>query len=90
MYIDSMCIPTGAKNVELAYQFINFILRPDIYAEFLDTFGFPATIHTEAAGFQKVTPYYTAESIANCELKNDLGADIDKYNDIWQKIRFTE
>lgn len=90
MYIDSMCIPKGAPNVELAHKFINFILRPEIYAEFLDSFGFPATIHTEAGALQKVTPYYKADSLANCELKNDLGENLEMYNQIWQKIRFTE
>lgn len=90
MYIDSMCIPNGAKNIDLAHEFINFILRPEIYAEFLDTFGFPSTIHTEAANFQKVTPYYSADSLVNCELKDDLGENLEKYNQIWEKIRFTE
>jgi len=90
MYLDSMCIPKGAQNVELAHKFINFILRPDIYAEFLDTFGFPSTIHTEAGNLQKKTPYYTVEALKNCELKNDLGENLEKYNKIWQKIRFTE
>lgn len=90
MYLDSMCIPKGSKNVELAETFINFILRPDIYAEFLDTFGFPSTIHTEAGNLQKVKPYYSIDALSNCELKNDLGENLEAYNQIWQKIRFTE
>jgi spermidine/putrescine transport system substrate-binding protein len=90
MYIDSMCIPVGSKNIELAHEFINFILRPEIYAEFLDTFGFPSTIHTEAGALQKVTPYYSEDALENCELKDDLGANLDTYNAIWQQIRFTE
>lgn len=90
MYIDSMCIPKGAKNIELAHKFIDFILKPEIYAEFLDTFGFPATIHAEADKFQKVTPWYTADALVKTELKADLGANLELYNQIWQKIRFTE
>lgn len=90
MYIDSMCIPKGAKNIELAHKFIDFILRPDIYAEFLDTFGFPSTIHTDAGALQKVTPYYSEDALVNCELKDDLGENLDAYNAIWQQIRFTE
>jgi spermidine/putrescine transport system substrate-binding protein len=90
MYIDSMCIPKGAKNVELAHKFINFILQPEIYAEFLDSFGFPSTIHTEAGPLQKVTPNYKVEDLTNCELKEDLGENLEKYNQVWQKIRFTE
>ncbi len=90
MYIDNFCIPKGAKNIEEAHEFINFFLRPEIYAEFLDSFGFPSTIHSEAGALQKVTPYYTAESLENCELKEDLGEHLEQYNEIWQKIRFTE
>lgn len=90
MYLDSMCIPKGAKNIELAHKFINFILRPDIYAEFLDAFGFPSTIHTEAGALQKVTPLYGENAIVDCELKNDLGENLEIYNQAWQKIRFTE
>ncbi len=90
MYIDSLCIPKGAKNKELAEEFINFFLRPDIYAEFLDAFGFPSTIHAEAAALQKVTPLYSADSLDKCELKDDLGENLELYNDVWQKIRFTE
>lgn len=90
MYIDSFCIPKGAKNIDLAHEFINFFLRPEIYAEFLDSFGFPSTIHTEAAKLMKEKPNYTAEEIVNCELKEDIGASLDDYNTVWQKIRFTD
>lgn len=88
MYIDSFCIPTGARNVELAHQFINFFLRPDIYAEFLDSFGFPATIHTESGALMQTKPMYEADDLENCELKEDLGENLELYNQIWQKIRF--
>jgi len=47
-YIDSMCILKGAKNLDLAYKFIDFIHRPEIYAEFVDAFGFPATANVPA------------------------------------------
>jgi len=90
MYIDSLCIPKGAKNATLAHEFINFFLRPEIYAEFLDSFGFPATIHSEAGALMERQPFYTPEELVNCELKDDLGENLDKYNNVWQKIRFTE
>lgn len=90
MYLDSMVIPQGARNVELAHQFINFIHEPEIYAEFLDRFHFPATVHTEAARYMTVTPFYEADDLARFELKNDLGADLEKYNTIWQTIRYVD
>ena len=33
---------------------------------------------------------YEADQMSNCVLKEDLGEDLDKYNELWQEIRFTE
>jgi spermidine/putrescine transport system substrate-binding protein len=90
MYLDSMVIPKGAKHVELAHEFINFIHRPEVYAEFLDRFHFPASVHTEAGALMTVEPFYEGKDLANYELKNDLGADLEKYNEIWQSIRYVD
>jgi len=89
-YIDSMCILKGSKNIDAALKFIDFIHRPEIYAEFVDSFGFPATANIPARAFQKVTPYYPAEALASTELKEDLGANLELYNQAWQGIRVGE
>jgi spermidine/putrescine transport system substrate-binding protein len=89
-YIDSMCILKGAKNRDLAYKFIDFIHRPDIYAEFTDYFGFPATANIPARQLKAVTPYYTAEELVNTELKDDVGENLELYNDAWLSIRVGE
>ena len=86
-YIDSMCILKGSKNVETAHKFIDFIHRPEIYAEFTDAFGFPATANVPARALKKEAPYYTAESLETTELKEDLGANLEAYNKIWQDIQ---
>jgi len=88
MYLDSMVIPTGAKNVELAHEFINFSHRPEIYADFLDRFHYPASVHTEAVALMTVQPFYRGEDRAAYELKYGVGEDLDKYNEIWQTIRY--
>ena len=89
LYIDSFCIPKGAPRPELAHAFINFMLDPAIYAEFLDTFGFPSSIHTEAGNYQKKQPHYTLDDLKDCVLKKDLGVNLELYNSYWQRIRFT-
>jgi spermidine/putrescine transport system substrate-binding protein len=88
MYIDSMVILKDAKHKELAEKFIDFIHRPEIYAEFVDAFGFPATCNVPARELKKGPSWYKAEDLAPCELKEDVGAGLDKYNSAWQKIRF--
>jgi len=90
MYLDSMVIPKGAKNIALAHEFINFIHRPEIYAEFLDRFHFPASVHTEAGDLMTVTPFYESEALAAFELKNDIGEDLELYNEKWQSIRYVD
>ncbi|MCL2180308.1 MAG: extracellular solute-binding protein [Treponema sp.] len=82
-YIDSMCILKGAANIEIAHQFINFIHRPDIYAEFTDTFGFPATANIPARDLKRGLSWYSMEDLANVELKIDIGPALDLYNDAW-------
>jgi len=90
MYIDSMCIPKGSKNYDLALKFINFIQRPEIYAQFLDEFGFPPTVNSTAGKLMTTEPFYSADDIKNCEIKNDLGVDLNKYNEVWERIRFSK
>ncbi len=88
MYLDSMMIPVGSKHIDLAHQFINFIHRPEIYAEFLDRFHFPSTVNTEAEKHMTADPFYPADSLVNYELKMDVGENLSLYDDIWQTIRY--
>ena len=90
-YIDSMCILKGSKNIELAHKFIDFIHKPEIYAEFADAFGFPATANVPAREFKTGDSWYSAEDLENVELKKDLGAALDLYNEAWfNSIRIGE
>ena len=82
-YIDSMCILKGSKNKELAHKFINFIHRPEIYAEFCDSFGFPASVNVPARQLIEGPTWYQVEDIVDTELKDDLGEALELYNDAW-------
>jgi spermidine/putrescine transport system substrate-binding protein len=82
-YIDSMCILKGAANKELAHKFIDFIHRPDIYAEFCDAFGFPATVNVPARQFKTGPSWYEREDLFDLELKYDIGSALEYYNDAW-------
>lgn len=87
MYIDSLCIPKGAKHFDLAMQFINFIHRPEVYAQFLDEFRFPPAVNPGAARYTKRAPFCDADALIDCETKNDLGAGVAKYDAAWMDIR---
>ena len=82
-YIDSMCVLKGSRNKELAHKFIDFIHRPEIYAEFCDDFGFPATVNVPARQFIEGPTWYQKEDILHTELKYDLGEALGLYSDAW-------
>ncbi|MDR1788149.1 MAG: extracellular solute-binding protein [Treponema sp.] len=82
-YIDSMCILKDAKHEDLAYAFIDFIHRPDIYAEFCDSFGFPATVNVPARALKTGESWYQPEDLEKVELKDDLGPALALYNTAW-------
>ncbi len=88
--IDSMVILKDAPHYDLANEFINFIHRPENYAVFIDTFRYPCVVNTAAQEYITTKPFYNPEQAYSCSLKQDLGENLDKYNDIWQKIRFGE
>jgi len=85
-YIDSMCILKGAKNKAMAHKFIDFIHRPEIYAEFCDFFFFPATVNVPARQFIEGPSAYEVEDIAHTELKVDLGESLQLYTYAWENI----
>ena len=90
MYLDSMMIPVTAQHVELAHQFINFIHRPEMYAQFLDRFRFPSTVNTEAEQYRTSTPIYSRDALTAYELKMDLGENLALYDEYWQTIRYDD
>jgi len=50
MFLDSLVIPANSPNPELAYQFINFMMRPEIVARLTEGLFF-ANYNLEAAKF---------------------------------------
>ena len=82
-YIDNMCILKDSRHRELAHKFINFIHRPEIYAEFCDSFGLPSTVNVPARQYKTGPSWYQAEDIVNSELKYDLEDTLELYTDTW-------
>lgn len=87
-YIDSMCILKKSKHQELANQFINFMHRPEIYVQFLDYFKFPCKVNTQVSDANRKNLLYPASLLDNTQLKYDVGEGKQKYNDIWDEIKF--
>lgn len=86
MYMDNMVMLKNAKNKEIAYQFMNFIHEPQIYAKIVDFLMLPS-INTKSREFRVKKPNYEISDLQNSEFKEDLGQGLELYNKIWQEIR---
>ena len=86
MYIDSMVMLKDAPHKDLAYAFINFIHQPETYAKIVDYLQLPA-INTGAVAYIKRKPHYELSDLDKCQLKEDLGQGVLKFNQAWEAIR---
>lgn len=88
--LDCFVVLKDAPHYELACEFINFFHNPENYAVFIDEFRYPCVVNTEAKKYTTKPGMYPDEQALACSLKQDLGDNLDKYHDIWQKVRFAE
>ncbi|MEK6557031.1 MAG: extracellular solute-binding protein, partial [Candidatus Margulisiibacteriota bacterium] len=86
MYIDNMVMLKTARHKELAYQFINYIHEPEVFSKIVSFLRLPS-LNTDARKFVTKSPIYQIEDLVPCELKEDLGADLVKFNKIWGQVR---
>lgn len=92
LWVDSMVIPRGAKNIEHAHTFINFILRPDVAKRISEEIGY-ASPNTEAVKFmdpevrQNKTVYPDETTIQKAEFQIDIGDAITVYEKMWEKLK---
>jgi spermidine/putrescine transport system substrate-binding protein len=92
IWVDAMTISAQAPNPEGAYQFINYILRPDMGAK-LSNFNQYAT--PNAAALPEITEedrknpiIYPAEAdISKMEYLEDVGGDTKLFDEIWTSVK---
>jgi spermidine/putrescine transport system substrate-binding protein len=92
MWMDSLAIPEGAKNIENAHALIDFLLRPDIAKLIVEEVGY-ATPNLEAF---KLLPektrtnrmiYPTEEDRKKAEMQVDVGDAITVYEKYWSLLK---
>ena len=89
MYIDSMVIPKGARNIDNAYIFMNYIHKPEVYAKIVDYFKIPS-INDGAEKLRKTKAPYTLKDLDKTTLLKDLGPALEKHNYVWNEIKSSD
>jgi spermidine/putrescine transport system permease protein len=92
LFIDSLAIPIDARNVDLAYAFIDFTLEADIAAEICRTMKYSSP--NRAAwpllpdGIRGNTAIFPPrEALARLELIEDLGEATVLYDRLWTEVK---
>jgi len=90
--LDSLCIPVDAKNKELAYTFISYLLEPRVSAEIANETLYPTP---NEAAYPFVDPkllnnkeiYLPDEVLRKAEMLRDLGEADALYEKAWKEVR---
>lgn len=92
VWVDSLCIPSGAPNPELAHQFINYILDAKVGAQ-VSNYNHFAT--PNAAALPMILPedlanpaiYPTAETEKNLEYVLEMPNGSAIYGELWKTVK---
>jgi len=93
LFVDSMCIPKGAKNKENAEKFINFMCKGEIAAANSEYIGYSTPnkaayeLLDEEIKNNKIT-YPDSEVLGNTEMYINTPEEINKkIDDLWNEVR---
>ena len=92
VFVDAMCIPANAKNVENAEKFINFMCSTEAAAANAEYIGYSSPqreVYEQLDDSIKNDPvhYPTEETIANGDTFLNLPEEINEYyNELWTEI----
>jgi len=92
IWMDNLCVPAKAKNPDAAYQFIDFILEPEVGGKIVNAAGY-ASANAAAKKFIKAeilndkNVYPTPEMLKNGEHMQDLGDTATLIDKLWREVK---
>lgn len=93
IFVDSVCIPKSAKNLEAAMLYINFLLEPDIAKANAECIGYasPNTAvieDKEYCYYQNEILYPAEEDMPKVQYYHDIDSEIRTYYEtLWSKVK---
>lgn len=93
LWVDGLAIANGAPNEDAAYEFINFLLRPEIAAMATNDGGMAsvnsaAPEHiTDQSLLENSAVYASEEEVANADFIVDPGDAMKYFQDGWTRVR---
>jgi spermidine/putrescine-binding protein len=92
LWIDSLAIPATAKNVDAAYEFLQFVMEPEIAARIVNGVHYAGA---NKAALAQVDPairnnpaiYPPQEVLDRCEFIEDLGETTQLLDELWTEVK---
>lgn len=92
IWMDSVCIPARARNVEAIYAFLDYILEPEVNARIVNGIRY-ASANVPARKFilpeilNDPAVYPSQEALAKCEFLEDIGDATSILDEYWTEIK---
>jgi spermidine/putrescine transport system substrate-binding protein len=91
-WVDNMCIPSGAENVDNAHKFIDFILRPEVGMVISEEMGYASPNKASIALLDEEVRnnpmiYPSADIVAKGEFQLDVGEAVSIYEKYWELLK---
>ena len=97
VWVDSLVIPSKARNVENAYKFIDFIIRPEISAKISNYVGYASPLKQEVVGKyldenakNSRIIFPTDEDLQNSEFQLNIEEALPIYSEYWNKLKVNQ
>ena len=87
IYLDSLCIPRGARSPRAAHAFMNFVLRADQAASISRRTGYGSPNAAALAADASLLRPPTSEEMTRLEYQDDLGAATTEWDRVWTEIK---
>jgi len=92
LWMDSVCLPRRARNVESIYAFLSYILEPEVNARIVNGISYASAniparkfIRPEILNDPAIFP--SDEALARCELIEDIGDATTILDEYWTEIK---
>lgn len=92
LWMDSVCIPARARNVESIYAFLDYVMEPEVNARIVNGISYasanvPARRYIRPEILNDPAIYPAAEALRNCEFVKDIGEATEVMDEYWTEIK---
>ena len=92
LWIDNLSIPKGARNLDSAYAFLDYLMEPEVAAKIVNGVHYAGANQAalpliDAKIRQDPSIYPSKEVLDRCELIEDLGKTTQLIDELWTEVK---